>query len=68
MGVAALDFPKGLEFSNSHQFFYIPSRNISCTQTFVRNLFADASYYSLTIVGLPAEIVGLPDGKSVEKV
>ena len=24
MGVAALDFPKGLEFSNSRQFFYIP--------------------------------------------
>ena len=39
MGVAALDFPKGLEFSNSHQFFYIPSRNISSTQTFIRNLF-----------------------------
>ena len=47
MGVAALDFPKGLEFSNSHQFFYIPSRNISCTQTFIRNLFTDHTTFCL---------------------
>ena len=50
MGVADLDFTNGVEFSNFYQFFYIPSRNISCTQTFIRNLFTvDAFYYSLTI-------------------
>ena len=48
MGVATLDFPKGVEIYNSHQFFYIPSRNSSCTQTLVRNLFIDGFYYSLT--------------------
>ncbi len=47
MGVADLDFPKGVEFSNSHQFFYIPSRNISCTQTLVRNLFTDHPKFCL---------------------
>ena len=47
MGVADLDFPKGVEFSNSYQFFYIPSRNISCTQTFIRNLFTDHTTFCL---------------------
>ena len=47
MGVAVLDFAKGVEFYNSYQFLFIPSKNISCTQTFVTNLFTDHPIFCL---------------------
>ena len=42
-------FPKDkwIFYLSSVQFFYIPSRNISCTQTFIRNLFTDHPTFCL---------------------
>ena len=49
MGVVDLDFPKGVEFSNSYQFLFIPSTNIFCTQTFIRNLFTDHTTFTIMV-------------------
>ena len=48
-------FLKELNFITLISSYTYTSRNISCTQTFVTNLFADAFYYSLTIKQLREE-------------
>ena len=52
MGVAALDFPKGLEFSNSHQFFYIPSRKFPALKPLLGICSQITQHFDLIIIPL----------------